>query len=250
MSLEFRREAAKIRPMVRKIYPAAVDTGALRPERSTSSDIDNFLQKASHLSAEIQGRLIFGLDATMSRQPTWDVASQTQASMFAVAGQKTGLSVQLVYFRGYGECRASKWVANPEALAGLMTKIDCRGGTTQLSKVLSHASKEHQKKRVSALVFIGDAMEEDVDMLCNLAGKLGVQGVKTFMFQEGFDAATEKAFREIARLSRGAYMRFDSNAPKELEALLSAVASFASGGHKALQARKGNAAKGLLEQLK
>lgn len=236
--------------MVRKIYPANLDTGALKTERSTSSDIDNFLQKASHLSAQIQGRLIFGLDATMSRQPTWDVASHTQASMFAVTGQKTGLSVQLVYFRGFGECKASKWVSNPQALSSLMTKIECRGGTTQLSKVLSHASKEHQKKRVTALIFIGDAMEEDIDTLCDQAGKLGAQGVKAFMFQEGYDATTEKAFREIARLSRGAYMRFDSSAPKELEALLSAVASFASGGHKALQSQSGNAAKGLLEQLK
>ncbi len=236
--------------MDKKNYPAQTNENALKQERSKPQDISNFLQKASLLNSEIQGRLIFGLDATMSRQPTWDMASQTQASMFAVAGKKTGLSVQLVYFRGYGECRASKWVADPKALAGLMTKIDCRGGITQLSKVLGHASKEHQKKRVSALVFIGDAMEEDIDILCNLAGKLGVQGVKTFMFQEGFDALTEKAFREIARLSRGAYMRFDSNAPKELEALLSAVASFASGGHKALEAQRGSAAKGLLEQLK
>ena len=159
--------------MIRKIYPAKINTDAIQTEKSNSSDIASFLKTASQIDSETRGRLIFALDATMSRQPTWDKATQLQAGMFTTAGKKTGLSVQLVYFRGYGECRASKWVVNSQALARLMTTIDCRGGTTQISKVLSHASKEHQKKRVSALVFVGDAMEEDIDTLCQLAGNGG-----------------------------------------------------------------------------
>lgn len=236
--------------MIRKIYPAPVDTGAIQTDKSSSSDIASFVKAASQLSKETRGRLIFGMDATMSRQPTWDKAVQTQASMFTTAGQKTGLSVQLVYFRGYGECRASKWVSNAQSLATLMTGIECRGGTTQLSKVLSHASREHQNKRVSALVFIGDAMEEDLDSLCQQAGKLGAQGVKAFMFQEGNDKQTETAFREIARLSNGAYMRFDQNAAKSLEELLSAVAAYATGGRNAMTALRSKSSQVLLEQLK
>ena len=236
--------------MIRKIEPAKLDTGALQTERSSSSDIDKFLEKASHITAQNRGRLIFALDATMSRQPTWDMATKTQVSMFHAAGNKTGLSVQLVYFRGFGECRAAKWVTNPKTMTSLMTRIECQGGTTQISKVLTHTSKEHRKKRVSALVFIGDAMEEDIDDLCNLAGKLGAQGVRAFMFQEGYDNKTEKTFREIARLSNGAFMRFNSNSSKELEALLSAVASFATGGQHALQSRNDSASRLLLEQLK
>lgn len=236
--------------MLRKLYPAKLETDTLQTEKSTPADIDNFLQTAAHINEQMQGRLIFALDATMSRQPTWDQASHTQAAMFTSVGQKTGLAVQLVYFRGFGECRASKWVSNPQALLHLMGRVECQGGTTKLSKVLNHSAKEHKKKRVSALVFIGDALEEDIDTLCDQAGKLGAQGIKAFMFQEGMDSQTERGFREIARLSGGAYMQFDRNSPKMLEELLSAVAAYATGGERALLAKKEKTAQLLLEQLK
>lgn len=236
--------------MTKKTVPANRETSVLKTETSSASDIAHFLQRAKVTSNKSNGRLIFAMDATMSRQPTWDQASQIQASMFEVAGRKTDLSVQLVYFRGYGECRASKWVSNPNALLGLMTGIQCKGGMTQISKVLKHASKEGAKKKVAALVFIGDAMEEEIDQLCDLAGKLGVQGIKTFMFQEGNDPVCETAFREIARLSTGAYMKLSSNSAKELEMLLSAVAAYASGGYTALEAKRDKTSQALLEQLK
>ena len=47
----------------------------------------------------------------------------------------------------------------------------------------------------------------------------------------------EAAFKQIARLSRGAWFRFDQNAAATLARLLSAVAVFATGGLKALEAR-------------
>src|SRR6185437_3160964 len=157
-----------------------------------------------------RGRLIFALDATMSRQPTWDSACTLQAEMFREAASAGGLDIQLVYFRGLDECRASGWVAGSEKLAALMSRIDCRGGHTQIGKVLGHARQEYGKQRVQALVFVGDAMEEKIDDLCAAAGELGLLGVPVFMFQEGDDAVAENAYREIARLSRGAYCRFDT----------------------------------------
>ncbi|MBO6816627.1 MAG: VWA domain-containing protein [Rhizobiaceae bacterium] len=235
--------------MKRKSENMPVGSSSNQPEKSSSSDISRFLETASELKQEGLGRLVFAMDATMSRQPTWDRACNIQSSMFHKAGNKTGLAVQLVYFRGHGECRASRWVSNPEALGDLMTRIDCRGGITQIGKVLRHTIRETGKKKVSALVFIGDAMEENVDQLCEQAGKLGVHGVKTFMFQEGADPQTEMAFREIARLTNGAYMRLNNNSAKELEELLSAVAAFASGGLKALQSQKNSSSRLLLEQL-
>ena len=62
--------------------------------------------------------------------------------------------------------------------------------------------------KVQALVFVGDAMEEAIDNLCQAAGELGILGIPVFMFQEGGDPIAENAYREIARLSRGAYCRF------------------------------------------
>ena len=131
---------------------------------STRGEIDAFIEKVRGLSVAQEpgrrGRLIFALDATMSRQPTWDTACRLQADMFNETASVGGLDVQLVYFRGLGECRASRFVSDPRALAGLMEKIDCRGGHTQIAKVLAHARRETEKTKVQALVYVGDAMEE------------------------------------------------------------------------------------------
>jgi len=216
---------------------------------SSVSAITAFLKTVKNTGTQNSGRLIFSLDATMSRQPTWDMACSIQGEMFTSVSKAGGLNVQLVYFRGFGECQASKWVGNANALGGLMTGIDCRGGQTQIAKVLAHTNKEHSKKPVSAMIFIGDAMEENIDRLCQLAGELGLKGVKLFMFLEGRDALAERAFREIARLSGGAFLRFDANSAKQLADLLSAIAVYASGGHKALEASTGPGSKLLLKQL-
>jgi hypothetical protein len=115
---------------------------------------------------ERRGRLIFALDATMSRQPTWDQACKLQAEMFREAAAVGGLDIQLVYYRGLGECRASSWVADPDRLGALMLGIDCRGGHTQFAKVLAHARRETESGKIVILVFVGDAMEESLDELC------------------------------------------------------------------------------------
>ncbi len=222
----------------------------LPERRSTGTEIDAFLTAARTIAPQSGGgRLIFALDATMSRQATWDIACRLQGEMFDAVGAAGRLSVQLVYFRGYGECRASRWVTDTRALRDLMTRIDCRGGQTQIGRVLTHVREETLKKKVSAAVFIGDAMEEEIDRLSATAGDLGMRGVPCFMFQEGRQAETERAFREIARLSRGAYARFDAGAAQQLADLLKAVAQYASGGLKALSSTSSGSGRLLLEQL-
>ncbi|HUL89987.1 MAG TPA: VWA domain-containing protein [Pseudolabrys sp.] len=224
---------------------------------SPKPEIENFIEQVRSLGPSTarsgRGRLIFALDATMSRQPTWDTACMLQADMFREASSIGGLDIQLVYFRGLSECRASGWVAGSERLAELMSRIDCRGGQTQIGKVLSHARHEYARQKVQALVFVGDAMEEPIDSLCQSAGELGLLGVPVFMFQEGNDAVAESAYREIARLSRGAYCRFDAGSAHQLRELLRAVAAYAAGGIKALadlSAKRSSGAAKLLAQLK
>ena len=134
-----------------------------------------------------------------------------------------------------------------------MSAIDCRGGNTQIGKVLAHVRQETQKTRVQALVFVGDAMEERLAQLCRGAGELGLLGVPAFMFQEGDDLSAEEAFREIARLTRGAYCRFEPGAAHELGELLRAVAAYAAGGMRALadlSARRDPGAIKLIAQLR
>jgi len=227
------------------------------PTSSARADIDAFLAQVRTLGPSTasgqRGRLIFALDATMSRQPMWDTACQLQADMFRETAAIGGLDVQLVYFRGIGECRASRWVSDARQLAGLMEKIDCRGGHTQIGKILAHTRHETEKKKVQALVFVGDAMEEAIDDLAAAAGALGLLGIPAFVFQEGHDPIAEQAYREIARLSRGAYGRFDPGAAHELAELLRAAAAYAAGGMRALadlSAKRSTGAMRLLEQMK
>jgi hypothetical protein len=236
--------------------PVPVGNG-IPADKSSRVEIDMFLERVRAVQRPApegsRGRLVFALDATMSRQPTWDTACKLQSEMFLEAQAIGGLDVQLVYFRGFAECRASRWVSEPAALAALMGQIDCRGGHTQICKVLSHACRETDKAKIQALVYVGDAMEESVDDICAKAGELGLRGVPAFVFQEGHDPNVERALREIARLTRGAYCRFNAGAAHELRELLRAVAAYAAGGLKALSdlsARRNAGAIRLLEQMK
>ena len=235
--------------------PAKTDKGEVTENRSSRAEVETFLKQMRGLqpAGSGRGRLIFAMDATMSRQPTWDLALELQGDMFEAVKQVGGLDVQLVYFRGFRECQASKWVGDPAALARLMRKVHCEGGHTQIRKVLSHARQENETAKVNALIYVGDCMEEDVDQLSKLAGELGLIGVPVFLFQEGHDQRAERAFKEIARLSRGAYCRFDAGSARQLRELLTAVAVYASGGRKALQdyraSTQSSAALRLLEQL-
>ena len=219
------------------------------------ADIDQFIAAASKPAPATsgRGRLIFALDATMSRQPTWDLAQGLQATMFATAAAHGGLEVQLVYYRGFRECKASRFLSGGKDLGALMMRISVEAGQTQIARVLRHVLDEARRAPVRALIFIGDAMEEKADQLADLAGQAGLVGVKAFMFQEGTDRTVERTFRQIALLTGGAYATFDASAPQRLAALLSAVAAYASGGRLALEAEaraQGEAAHLLLAQMR
>jgi hypothetical protein len=186
----------------------------------------------------------------MSRQSTWDTACRLQADMFREVAAAGGLDVQLVYYRGDNQCAASRWTGDTKHLTKIMTGLMCRAGHTQLRKVLVHAQKEARLLKVGALIFIGDALEEDEDELIPEARELGRLGTPAFMFQEGNNPEVEKVFREIAGVTRGAYCQFDPGAARQLGELLKAVAVLVTGGMEALAARKDAGAVKLLEQMK
>ena len=239
-----------------KTAPAPRDTRLDPATTSSRPEIDAFIARARTLAPPVEGgrrgRLIFALDATMSRQPTWDTACKLQGEMFRETAAVGGLDVQLAYFRGLNECRVSRWVSDGAGLGDLMARIGCQGGHTQIGKILKHARAECQKAKVQALVYVGDAMEEPIDDLAAAAGELALLGVPAFVFQEGHDPVAENAFREIARLTRGAYCGFDLSAAHELAELLRAAAVYAAGGVKALadlSARRDAGARKLLTQM-
>lgn len=236
-----------------KRTPARSGSERAVQEKGSSAEVEDFLSKVRAIGkgqGDGAGRLVLALDATMSRQPTWDLACKLQGEMFDAVGSAGALCVQLVYFRGLGECRASRFVQNTGSLKELMTRIDCRGGHTQIGKVLAHCLKENGRQKISAVIYIGDALEEPIDDLCEKAGRLGMVGVPIFLFQEGHDGETERGYREMARLSRGAWFRFDRNSAATLGRLLSSIAIYATGGLKALESRSSREDRLLIEQIK
>jgi hypothetical protein len=208
-----------------------------RLAKASSRDVDAFLQRLEATPAVRpagRGRLIFALDATASRQPTWDRAARIQSDMFTEAAALGGLDIQLVFYRGFAECKTTPWLDRADELQRRMGKVTCAGGETQIERILRHVLGEADRQQIQALVFVGDAMEENPDRLCRLAGELGLHGVPAFLFQEGDDRLAAATFAEIARLTRGAHCRFDGTSPHQLRDLLRAVAVYAAGGRKAL----------------
>lgn len=223
---------------------------------SSRPEVDAFLDRLRAMPARPgagrRGRLIFALDATASRRPAWDRACHIQAEMFHETAALGGLDVQLVFYRGFRECKSSRWHADPAALGRVMTGVACLGGQTQIGRVLGHARAETGRQKVDALVFVGDAFEEDIDAVCHAAGELGVLGVPAFMFHEGGNPVAADAFRQVARLTGGAYCPFDAGSAGRLKELLAAVAVYAAGGRRALAdygARHGDAVRLLTSQM-
>ena len=205
---------------------------------SSAGEVAEFIRKVARapVVSKGQGRLIFAMDATASRQPTWDRACQIQSDMFTETASLGGLNIQLVWYRGIGEFDAGPWVSQAPDLQRRMNQVFCAGGLTQIGRVLNHALQETRRHRIHALVFVGDCMEEDANTLYEIAGQLGVLGVPVFLFQEGGDPIAATTFSRIADLSHGAYCRFDEGSAHQLRELLRAVAVYVAGGRKALEA--------------
>jgi hypothetical protein len=204
------------------------------------------LEKFFECVSPVRGRIVLAVDATASRQPTWDLAAQLTSEMFA-ARAAGGLDVQVVYYRG-DECVASRWLSDLQALSAVMRRVQCVAGLTQIGRVLTHTRKEHAREKVSALVLISDACEEPKHALFGQARELG--NVPVFLFQEGNDEHVADIYAEIARITGGASCQFDAGAAQRLADLLKAVAAYATGGVKALSTQRTEAAMLLLAQVR
>lgn len=232
--------------------------GALEPGRgSVAAGVEAFLRDVAAMpvagrAAGGRGRLLFCLDATASREPTWDQACSIQGEMFAAADSLGGLDVQLAFYRGFHEFKVAKWTADGLEMARLMGKVRCLAGRTQVGRLLAYAAEETRRRRIDAAVFVGDAFEEEPDLVGHAAGTLGLLGVPVFIFHEGRNPAAERMFRQIATLTKGAYVRFDLSSPDALKRLLGAVAAYAAAGRAALLEygrRKGGEALLLTRQM-
>jgi hypothetical protein len=205
-----------------------------RPSQAVASFIAEAKSPTKLPGKPIESRIIFGLDATASREPTWDQASQIQHEMFAAVQSDQRLAVQLCFYRGFRELKASRFCHSATELQGLMGQVRCRGGHTQINRLLKHALKISRVDTLKAVLFVGDAIEESVDDLCDQAGLLGLKKIPLFIFHEGHDVGVERTFRAMTKLSGGAYAPFDLASPDQLKRLLAGAAAYATGGHAAL----------------
>ena len=224
-------------------------TPAKLQKTSSPAELAAFSKQISALQTSTDGRLLFVLDATASRQPTWDLAMGLQHDMFAALAQGTELKIKLGFYRGHQEFKLGPWISEAPALHRLMSKVSCVAGRTQIVRVLNKALAEHHSTPLSAVVFIGDSVEEPVAELEVLAGQMRLHGLPGFFFYEGDDFGATATFKNLAKLSGGAAARFDPSAPDTLLGLLQAAARYATGGLDALKALP-NTPPVLLEQLK
>ena len=216
------------------------------------SDVHRFLQEVEKhpLKALSDNKLIFALDATASRELTWDLASSLHAELFTAA-KSANLAVQLVHFGGFNQFQASPWNSSPEQLLRNMQQVRCLGGMTQIRRVLSHILNESSTDQfVKAAVYIGDMCEEPMAEILNTAGQLGLRQVPVFVFQEGNERYATEVFRSIAERSGGAHMPFESGSAAQLAELLNAAVVYATEGLEAARRLGTPMTKKLLTQIK
>ena len=217
---------------------------------SIKTSVNAFLRRAQDqaMTNTTSARLIFAMDATASREPTWDLATSLHAELFSIASS-TRLDVQLVYYRGLDDFFVSGWNKEPRTLLHEMQNVRCRGGRTQILRVLQHARRQISNEKTEAVVFVGDCCEESPTELYACAGELGLFRLPVFVFQEGYDPHAKQVFQQIAKRSRGAYARFAPGSAKELAALLGAVVAYATKGRDAVSQLATAEARQLLKQL-
>jgi hypothetical protein len=231
-------------------------TSKFPDKTSNAQDIQAFIGKVKNaplVNGVDKGRLIFAMDATASREHCWDMASQQHAAMFTEADKVSALSVQLCYYRGMGEFTALPWTRGADEIKQALLSVRCLAGQTQIAKVLAHALSETGTKKVNALVFVGDCVEENPDSLGALAGQLGILNLPLFIFQEGNNPKVGSIFSQLATLSGGAHCQFDQGSARQLGQLLAAVAVYATGGKSALKSNllsENASVRRLLQQLK
>jgi hypothetical protein len=203
------------------VTPGGVSVAAVRQQ------MERQLLEARHAP-----RMIFAMDATASREPTWEMAGKLHREMSAALGN---LNLQLVFFRG-DECRSSRWVVGGQRLAELITKVRCATGYTQISRVLRHALTESREHTIRALVYVGDCCEESGEELFALAEQLKRRKISIFVFHEGADSVAEPIFRRLAKITDGIYASFDAGSAEQLRKLLTGAAEYAAGKHQSIGA--------------
>ena len=182
-------------------------------------------------------RLVFGFDATASREPAWEAARHvTDALVRALPGE---LDVALAVHGGSVLHTFTEFTPNPNTLRDWAASITCRAGFTRLLAILERAIAT---PRVRVVTYIGDVYEESPSRGRRLADEMGSRGIKLFVLHDVADWNARRdaeMFLDLARRTGGCVLPFDAAAPDRLRELLGAVAVYAVGGTKLLREKSG-----------
>jgi hypothetical protein len=209
---------------------------------------------AKALAPSGRPRLLFAMDATASREPSWQLAQTITGAMFAAV--PGALDVALAYHGGGRLKEVTPFAADTRAFLDKVHTVQCEAGGTALTALLEAATTI---ARLKALIYVGDCFEEDPAVAGALAQQLRLKGVRVFVFhdttsqQQGYDVDGARAvFAQLAAVTSGVLLPFDADALDQVKALLEAIAVYAVGGLKLLAARQRAlpAARLLLDQLR
>jgi hypothetical protein len=177
-------------------------------------------------------RIGFLVDATGSRNKTWERAQGIQSKMFRAAYGIKAIKLRLVHFGG-GSLTTRNWDDDTKSVAANMAAVRCQAGLTQILEGLQSFIDETPEDRATAIILIGDYFEECSTQAKITAVRLKDMGIKVYSFIEGNDHTAQTVFRNLAEISGGKFARFGDDLP--LADLCQGVALLASGGKKALR---------------
>ncbi len=220
-------------PVVGWVRSVIASVAAALPMRVASSAVGT---PDATASTPGRPRLVFGFDATASREPAWETARQvTDTLVRAVPGQ---LDVALAVHGGGTLHTFTDFTSNPNTLRDRAASIRCRSGATRLLAILQRALAA---PGVRAVTYIGDVYEESPTRGRRLADEMGRRGTKLFVLHDVADWTARRdaeIFLDLARRTGGCVLPFDASAPDRLRELLAAVAVYAVGGTKLLKAKR------------
>jgi hypothetical protein len=236
------------------------DDTASRLKRALMADALDRLCGRTDEKPSMRGnpRVILAL-ANHGRSPGWDRAKVLQRQMFTAAGG-SGLEMKFAYFgpdnaAGVRRWRiTTRWISDPEDMAAVMDRVECTCGCyVHIGNVLAQATKEAEERPLRAVIVVGDAFHDDPDGLDEAAisaNRLRRAGTQVILIQLADDPDTARSLQYLARVSGGAYFRFDTKTQeRQFSDMWDAVSAYTTGGEEAVRAKGGQAATLLLEHL-
>lgn len=218
-----------------------VKSDAVNPTAASFS-IQDFVSRTlvdkPQMDISLAARIVLAVDASHNRQNRLELLGLAQAAMFNTLDANAAVEAQLIYYRGFSECRASTWLRDPERMAELFAKISALAGPSQISRVLRHVVKETRERSVDLVVLVSDEVDENFEDLARCAQELAAARVPVVVLHEVSTQRSLQALSEIARLTHGATLSFDHAKAGQMTALLKAATIYAAGGREALSGIK------------